>query len=58
MALLFVFGLMNVLWIAALALLVLIEKVLPIGGRMSHVTGVALIAWGVGVLVLESFMWK
>jgi predicted metal-binding membrane protein len=56
MVLLFAFGLMNLLWIAALALLVLIEKVLPIGGRMSHVTGVALIAWGVGVLVSEWFM--
>ena len=56
MVLLFAFGLMNLLWIAALALLVLIEKVLPIGGRMSHVTGVALIAWGVWVLVSEWFM--
>jgi predicted metal-binding membrane protein len=54
MVVLFVFGLMNMLWIAALAVLVLIEKVLPIGGRMSRVTGVALIAWGVGVLMLES----
>jgi predicted metal-binding membrane protein len=53
MVLLFAFGLMNLLWIAALALLVLIEKVLPIGGRMSHVTGVALIAWGVWMLVSE-----
>jgi len=58
MALLFAFGLMNLLWIAALALLVLIEKVLPIGGRTSQVTGVALIAWGVGVLVLKAFMWQ
>lgn len=55
MALLFTFGLMNLLWIAALALLVLIEKVLPIGGLMSHFTGVALIAWGVGVVVFEKF---
>ena len=50
MALLFAFGLMNLLWIAALALLVLIEKVLPIGGRMTYITGLALIAWG-GVLL-------
>ncbi len=56
MLLLFAFGLMNLLWIAALALLVLIEKVLPIGSRMSRVTGVALIAWGVGVLAAESFV--
>ena len=34
MALLFVGGLMNLLWIAALALLVLVEKTLPWGGRM------------------------
>jgi predicted metal-binding membrane protein len=56
MVLLFAFGLMNLLWIAVLALLVLVEKVLPIGGRMSRVTGVALIAWGVGVFVFESFI--
>lgn len=43
---------MNLLWIAALALLLLIEKVLPIGSRMSRGTGVALIAWGIGVLAL------
>jgi predicted metal-binding membrane protein len=35
MALLFVGGLMNVLWVAALAFLVLIEKLLPIGPRIS-----------------------
>jgi predicted metal-binding membrane protein len=56
MVLLFAFGLMNLLWIAALALLVLIEKVLPIGGRMSRFTGIALIAWGVGVLAVESYV--
>jgi predicted metal-binding membrane protein len=56
MALLFAFGLMNLLWISTLALLVLIERVLPIGGRMSRVIGVALLAWGVEVLVLQPFM--
>ena len=55
MALLFTFGMMNLLWIAALALLVLIEKVLPAGGRMSHSTGSAPIAWGVGVVVFKGF---
>jgi predicted metal-binding membrane protein len=39
MALLLVGGLMNLLWIAALALLVLIEKTLPWDGRMSRVAG-------------------
>jgi predicted metal-binding membrane protein len=51
MVLLFVGGLMNLLWIGALALLVLIEKTLPWGGRTSRVTGVALVAWGTVTLV-------
>ncbi len=51
MALLFVGGLMNLVWIAALALLVLVEKMLPWGGRMSRVTGAALVAWGTVTLV-------
>ena len=46
MLLLFVGGLMNLLWIAVLALLVLIEKLLPVGPRVSRLTGVALIVWG------------
>jgi predicted metal-binding membrane protein len=50
MALLFVGGLMNVLWIAALALLVLIEKLLPVGPRVSRLTGIALMVWGTIVL--------
>jgi predicted metal-binding membrane protein len=51
MALLFVFGLMNILWIAALAVLVFVEKVLPFGPRLSQATGVALVAWGVATLI-------
>src|SRR3984957_2230195 len=50
MALLFVGGLMNLLWIAGLALLVLIEKLFPLGPRVSQLTGVALIGWGAIVL--------
>jgi predicted metal-binding membrane protein len=50
MALLFVGGLMNVLWIAALAFLVLIEKLLPVGHRVSRLTGMALVVWGSVVL--------
>ena len=46
MALLFVGGIMNLAWIAGIALLVLIEKTLPWGGRMNRVTGAVLIAWG------------
>lgn len=46
MALLFIGGLMNLLWIAGLSLLVLLEKLLPWAGITSRVIGVMLIAWG------------
>jgi predicted metal-binding membrane protein len=55
MALLFVGGLMNVLWIAALALLVLVEKTLPWGGRVSRVTGIVLVVWGAVTLASVAF---
>jgi predicted metal-binding membrane protein len=42
---------MNLLWIARLALLVLIEKLFPLGPRVSQLTGGALIGWSVLVLV-------
>jgi predicted metal-binding membrane protein len=50
MALLFVGGLMNVLWVAALAFLIMIEKLLPIGPRISRLGGIALMIWGAIVL--------
>ena len=46
MALLFVGGVMNLLWVAFIALFVLIEKVVPAGGRLGKVGGVVLVAWG------------
>ena len=46
MLLLFVLGIMNLLWIAALAGFVLLEKVVPRGDRMSKGTGLLLILWG------------
>ncbi len=56
---LFVGGLMNMLWIAGLALLVLVEKLTPLGPRLSPLTGVGLIGWGayrsVDVVRLERF---
>jgi predicted metal-binding membrane protein len=52
MALLFVGGVMNLTWIAALAILVLIEKVLPLGQWVSYGVGVALIGWGVATLLV------
>jgi predicted metal-binding membrane protein len=51
MALLFVGGVMSLAWVGALALLVLIEKTLPWGGRMSRITGAVLLAWGALTLV-------
>ena len=46
MALLFAFGVMNLLWIAALAAFVLVEKLLPAGRSMALVAGVALLVFG------------
>jgi predicted metal-binding membrane protein len=50
MALLFVGGVMNLAWIAALAILVMIEKVAPAGQWVSRGAGIALICWGVATL--------
>jgi predicted metal-binding membrane protein len=54
MALLFIGGIMNLAWIAGIALLVLIEKTLPWGGWMGRVTGVVLIGWGAVVLAMAA----
>ena len=51
MALLFVGGVMNVLWIAAIAILVLAEKVIPAGRVISRIAGAGLFAGGAWVLV-------
>jgi predicted metal-binding membrane protein len=50
MALLFVAGVMNLLWVAVIALFVMAEKSLPRGELLGHVTGVALVAAGVGLI--------
>ena len=52
MALLFVGGVMNLVWIAALALLILIEKLLPPGQWIGRAAGGALILWGVATLLV------
>ena len=46
MALLFVLGVMNLLWIAVLAGFVLLEKVAPKGQAVSRATGLLLLGWG------------
>ena len=50
MALLFVAGVMNLLWVSLLAGLVLLEKLLPRGDWIGRVVGVALVVWGVWVI--------
>jgi predicted metal-binding membrane protein len=54
MGLLFVAGVMNIFWIAALSLLVGLEKLLPRGLWLSSATGVILTAWGAW-LIAASF---
>jgi len=55
MALLFVLGVMNLVWIAALAAFVLAEKVIPAGEKVSKVTGLLLIAWGAWAVLAAAF---
>jgi len=52
MALLFVGGVMNIAWIALLALLVLAEKVAAHGVAVSRAAGGILIVWGVATLAV------
>ena len=47
MMLLFVGGVMNLAWVAAIGLSVLLEKTAPFGGNMSRLTGALFVAWGV-----------
>ena len=52
MALLFVGGVMNLVWIAALTLLVLVERLAPAGQLFGNATGYLLIAWGIATLAV------
>ena len=56
MLLLFVGGVMNLLWIAALACLVLIQKLLPAGRVITWVTSGTLVT--AGLVVLSSPAWR
>jgi predicted metal-binding membrane protein len=46
MSLLLVAGVMNLLWVAALAVFVLMERVAPAGARFGRIAGAVLIAGG------------
>jgi predicted metal-binding membrane protein len=53
MGLLFVGGVMNVLWIALLALLILLEKLFPFGRWIARASGIAFLSAGAWLLFLE-----
>lgn len=46
MLLLFVGGVMNIVWVAGIAAFVLVEKTAPAGHWLGRIAGVALVAWG------------
>ena len=54
MLLLFVGGLMNMAWVAGIALFVLLEKLVPGGHWMGRLAGAVLIGWGVTTLMLAA----
>jgi predicted metal-binding membrane protein len=46
MALLFVGGVMNLLWVVVLALFILLQKIIPFGGLFGRLVGIGLVAEG------------
>ncbi len=52
MALLFVGGAMNLIWIAALSVLVIAEKILPPGRVVGRGMGLLLIGWGIATMLV------
>jgi predicted metal-binding membrane protein len=50
MALLFVAGVMNLFWVAIIALLVMAEKILAKGEVLGHIAGIALVTAGVTLI--------
>jgi len=52
MVLLFVGGVMNLAWITAIALVILVEKTLPRGVLVSYAIAIVLIAWGAVTLTV------
>ena len=51
MALLLVFGVMNLLWVALLAIFVLVEKAVPAGQWVGRVMGLLTVGWGAWLLI-------
>ena len=51
MVLLFVAGVMNMLWVAVITVLVLLEKALPQGPRLGAIAGIVFVTWGAWMIV-------
>jgi predicted metal-binding membrane protein len=51
MALLFVVGVMNLLWVAAIAAFVLVEKLMRQGRRLGQLGGAVLVVWGAWIAI-------
>lgn len=54
MLLLFVAGVMNLWWIAAITVLVLLEKIVPKGLLVGKIAGISLILWGAWLITIRS----
>jgi predicted metal-binding membrane protein len=52
MGLLFFGGVMNLYWIAGIALFILFEKTVPAGHWLGYAAGIALLVWGAWILAL------
>jgi len=50
MSLLFVAVVMNLLWVAAIAIFVLAQKVAPGGRTLGRISGVLMLVWGIWVI--------
>ena len=50
MSLLFVGGVMNLIWVASLTLLVAAEKLIPGGHWLARIAGIAMIVWGAALI--------
>lgn len=55
MCLMFAGGVMSLLWMAGLALLVLLEKVLPYGAAIARASGLGLVAAGLALSLMGTF---
>ena len=52
MALMFLAGVMNIFWLVALSLFVLVEKVVPAGDLVGRLAGAGMMGWGLFLIRL------